>query len=323
MVMQESLARTFKALGDETRLRLLNLLLHQELNVQELTAVLQMGQPRISRHLKVLSDEGFLISRRDGLWVFYRAGDDGRSRRLLEAVSYLFDSDDTYREDLSCAQGLLQEGRQATRRFFDAVASEWETLRSDILGELEIGRVIADRLPQCRVVSDLGCGSGALLEALSRQAETVIGIDASERMLLEARRRLDRHSLAGVELRLGELEHLPMGDGETDWAVVNLVLHHLQDPGAGLREAARVIHPGGGLIVVDFAKHTEELLRSRYGDRWLGFADGEMREWLGQARFRLDSREELAARMGLTAVLWRAYREQESTNTTNDTRSKE
>jgi len=315
-------ARVFRALGDETRLRLLNLLLHQELNVQELTDILQMGQPRVSRHLKVLSDEGFLSSRRDGLWVFYRAAGGGEPRRLLESVAYLFEDDEPYRADLRCARGLLQEGRQATRRFFDAVAADWESLRSDILGELDLGGSITASLPDCRVVSDLGCGSGALLAPLSRRARTVIGVDASERMLSEARRRLDRQPLAGVELRLGELEHLPMGDGETDWAVINLVLHHLRDPQAGLQEASRVIPPGGGLIVVDFAKHGEELLRSRYGDRWLGFTDREIAAWLAGAGFRLDARRELSARLGLTAVLWRATKHEESKDESTHTRSK-
>ncbi|MBN1835977.1 MAG: metalloregulator ArsR/SmtB family transcription factor [Spirochaetales bacterium] len=300
----------FKALGEQTRLRLLNLLLHHELNVQELTEILQMGQPRVSRHLKVLADSGFLDSRRDGLWAFYRVRGQGESRRLLDAIAYLFQGEEPFQEDLRCARGLLQEGRQATRRFFDAVAADWENLRSDILGQLDLAAAIAARLPHCPVVSDLGCGSGALLGPLTRRADTVIGIDASERMLFEARRRLERQSLGGVQLRLGELEHLPMGDAETNWAVVNLVLHHLQDPRAGLREAARVVQPGGGLIVVDFDKHAEELLRSRYGDRWLGFTDQEMTGWMVEVGFRVEQRHKLPVRLGLTALLWRAVRTQ-------------
>jgi ArsR family transcriptional regulator len=314
--MQVSVARAFKALGDETRLRLLNLLLHQELNVQELTGVLEMGQPRVSRHLKILSDEGFVSFRRDGLWVFYRIADAGEARRLLDATAYLFEAEEPYQADLRCARRLLQEGRQATRRFFDMVAADWDHLRSDILGDLELGRIIVEQVPDCGVASDLGCGSGALLVPLRRRAPKVVGIDASERMLLEARRRLEREPQAGVELRLGELEHLPMGDGETDWAVINLVLHHLRNPQAGLREASRVVRPGGGLLVVDFAKHEEELLRSRYGDRWLGFVDRELSEWLATAGFRLDARKELPARLGLTVVLWRAIRESLERNTT-------
>jgi SAM-dependent methyltransferase len=315
MVMQAGMTRALKALGDETRLRLLNLLLRQELNVQELTEILQMGQPRVSRHLKILTDEGFLSSRRDGLWVFYRAAGEGESRKLLESVAYLFEAGEPYQADLRYAARVLQEGRQATRRFFDAVAADWESLRADILGQLDLGETIAGSLPDCGVVSDLGCGNGALLPHLRRRAATVIGVDASERMLFEARRRLDSQTLGGVELRLGELEHLPMGDEEADWAVINLVLHHLPDPQAGLREAARVVRPDGGLIVVDFDRHAEELLRSRYGDRWLGFAERDMSEWLSAAGFRIHERRELPARLGLTAVLWRAGRIDERTNT--------
>jgi len=308
--MQFSSIQAFKNLADENRLRLLNLLLAQELNVQELTAILGIGQSRVSRHLRQLSDGGFLRSRRDGLWAYYRVVDDGDPRRLLGAVAYLFETEELYRADRRVARDLLRQGRVADLRFFDSVAPEWERLRVEILGALDLTARIAAALPgpEIGVVSDLGCGSGALLPSLARRARTVIGVDASERMLLEARRRLDGEAATGVELRLGELEHLPMRDAETDWAIINLVLHHLRAPAAGIREAARTIRPGGGLIVVDLEKHREELLRSRYGDRWLGFSRDELEAWLTESGFHLEEAVDLPLRLGLTAVLWRARR---------------
>ena len=310
-----------KTLSDENRLRLLNLLLFQELNVQELTEILGIGQSRVSRHLKQLSDGGFVRSRRDGLWAYYRAVDDGEPRRLLDAISYLFEEEEIYRADRRFAREQLKAGRLATRRFFDAVASDWEKLRLEILGELDLTEQIAAAVPEGVVVADLGCGSGALLPSLARTADAVIGIDASERMLVEARRRLERGSVAGVQLRLGELEHLPMGDGEGDWAIINLVLHHLRTPELGLREASRVIGPEGGLIVVDFDRHQEELLRSRYGDRWLGFSREEMTAWLNKSGLRVDETRELPVKLGLTAVLWRA-RKSTGLESTQKSRSK-
>jgi ubiquinone/menaquinone biosynthesis C-methylase UbiE len=305
-----SSVRAFKILGDENRLRLLNLLLPHELNVQELTGILGIGQSRVSRHLKQLSDGGFLLSRRDGLWAYYRVVDDGEPRRLLDSVAYLFEAEELYRSDHRVAAEVLNQGRAADLRFFDSVAPEWERLRLEILGELDLTSTIAGALPELDkgVVSDLGCGTGVLLPFLARKAGTVIGVDASERMLLEARRRLRREAATGVELRLGELEHLPMRDGESDWVVINLVLHHLRTPAAGIREAARVIRPGGGLIAVDLEKHREELLRSRFGDRWLGFSREELESWLTESGFRVEEVMEFPLRLGLTAVLLRAHK---------------
>jgi ubiquinone/menaquinone biosynthesis C-methylase UbiE/DNA-binding transcriptional ArsR family regulator len=315
--MQLFSIRGLKTLSDENRLRLLNLLLFQELNVQELTEILGIGQSRVSRHLKQLTDGGFVRSRRDGLWAYYRAVDDGEPRRLLDSISYLFAEEGIYQADRRFARELFKAGKLATRRFFDTVAADWENLRLEILGELDLTEKIAAAVPEGVVVADLGCGSGALLPSLARTAATVIGIDASGRMLLEARRRIERGSVAGVQLRLGELEHLPMGDGEADWAIINLVLHHLRTPEVGLREASRVICPEGGLIVVDFDVHQEELLRSRYGDRWLGFPREEMTAWLAESGFRIDETQELPVKLGLTAVLWRTSKSTDLESTKN------
>jgi ubiquinone/menaquinone biosynthesis C-methylase UbiE len=308
--MQNFTVSAFKILGEENRLRLLNLLLSKELNVQELTAILGIGQSRVSRHLKQLTDGGFLRSRRDGLWAYYRAAAEGEPRRLLDAVAYLFEEEELYRADRRIAAELLKQGRAADLRFFDSVAPEWERLRLEILGELDLTATIAGTLPELAegVVTDLGCGSGVLLPVLARKAASVIGVDASERMLLEARRRIQSNAATNVELRLGELEHLPMRDSESDWVVVNLVLHHLRTPLAGLQEAARVIRSGGGLIVVDLEKHRDELMRSRFGDRWLGFSRNELESWLTEAGFRVEEIREFPLRPGLTAVLLRARR---------------
>lgn len=292
----------FKALGNETRLRILNLTLSQELNVQELMSIMGMGQSRISRHLKILADGGLLTYRRDGLWVFYRAAEQGPGRRFLDSISNVFAENGTFAADRARAADVLAVGRRATKRFFDKVAAEWDQLKQNIVGETDLNAEILKRLPECAVAVDLGCGTGALLAALASRARTVIGVDSSPLMLEQARHRCAGYA-DSIQMRIGELEHLPMRDAEADCAALNLVLHHLRSPLEGLREARRVLKPGGWLILVDLMKHTDENFRRRFGDRWLGFAPEELQSWLQEAGFVVQECAELPLRQGLTAVL--------------------
>ncbi len=295
----------FKAVAEETRLRLLNLTREYELNVRELTAILAMGQSRISRHLKILADQGLIRARRDGLWVFYRAAEEGPGARFTGALSYLLQGNPVLEEDLRRAQEHRERSRRETARFFDSLAGEWERLRHDIIGPVDLAERIASRLPACDTAADLGCGTGALLALLSRNAQRVIGVDGSAKMLERARRAAATLG-PRVQLRLGDLEQLPMVDAEADCAVINLVLHHLARPLEGLLEARRVLKRGGRLIVVELARHGEEELRTRYGDRWLGFDPEEMASWMEKAGFLPSRRERFSLKRGLTAMLYEA-----------------
>jgi len=272
----------FKALADETRLRLLAVLGHYEMNVGELVDIFEMGQSRVSRHLKILSDCGLVTYRRDGLWVFYGAARQGQGRAVLDAVAPLLDNDPVFARDKARAQDMIRERDAATKRFFDAIAGDWEGLKREILGEFNIATQIVQRMPACEVAVDLGCGTGDLLEALLGKASTVIGVDGSAKMLDVARRRFANKSNA-VSLRIGELEHLPVRNAEAGFAVMSMALHHLSEPAAALREAGRVLASGGRLVVVDFEKHNNETLRFEYGDRWLGFTADELSDWLAAA----------------------------------------
>jgi SAM-dependent methyltransferase len=291
-----------KALADPTRLRIVGLTLAQELNVQELTEVLAMGQSRISRHLKILSDSGLLACRRDGLWSFYRVALEGRGRRFLHAIVPLLREEQLLKEDQERSAERLAAGRSRARHFFDALAPEWDRGRREILGGADLDAEILRRLPACALAADLGCGTGALLEPMLERARTVIGVDGAPRMLALARRRCAGAGEA-VQLRLGELEHLPLRDGEAEAAVLNLVLHHLRAPLAGLHEAHRVLGTGGLLLVADFARHAREELRERFGDRWLGFSAAELEGWLEEAGFVLEERSEVALPRGLAALI--------------------
>ncbi len=195
-----------KALADETRARLVNLLLLHELNVGEIVQIMDMGQSRISRHLKILSDSGLVVFRREGLWAFYRASESGPGRDFLDGVTGLFLDEDIFVQDLNLAAKIIRERTVETRQFFDAIAPEWERLSREVMGELDLTREIRARMKDCECAVDLGCGPGDLLEALSGSATTVIGVDNSSRMLELAEERFSRDT--GVSLRIGELSHL-------------------------------------------------------------------------------------------------------------------
>lgn len=296
-----------KALADETRLRLCHVLLHVELNVRELVEVFGMGQSRISRHLKILSDSGLLTFRRDGLWVFYKAAETGAPRMLLDATETLSGNDAELAHDLEVARSVLAERSLETRRFFDAVAGDWERMKNDVFGEFDLQDKLVQKLPRCGTLLDLGCGRGELLLAMSGKAKTLIGVDNSPKMIDQAKKLLGKIK-GEVSLRIGDLEHLPLRDGEADCVVISMALHHLNDPAAGIVEAARVLNDGGKLIIAELDKHANESMRKHHQDRWLGFSKDELQRWLEQAGFETAPADIYAVNNDLSVLLLEAQR---------------
>lgn len=293
-----------KALADETRARLVNVLLEYELNVGEIVQVMEMGQSRISRHLKILSESGLVSVRREGLWAFYRASDDGPGRDFLDGVAVLFRDDDDLRRDRNRAEKVIRERTAATRQFFDDIAPEWGRMTAEVLGRLDLSRELGKRLPKCNCAADIGCGTGDMLEILAKSSEVVIGVDNSPKMLELAEERFSGD--AKMSLRIGEMTHLPLRDWEADCTVVSLVLHHLARPLDAIREVARVLKIGGRLLIAEFDMHENELMRSEYGDRRLGIARNKMLDWLKQARFDILGVTEFKVNMGLVVVVYEA-----------------
>ncbi len=277
----------FKALSDETRLRLLLVLHRYELNVNELVELMDMGQSRISRHLKILSSAGLLAHRRDGLWVFYSVAQDGGGRKFIDAIYPFLASEGFAKNDLALAAGIVEERATRTSQFFNTIAEDWDAMSREVLGAFNLPATVESLMPEhCRVAVDLGCGTGNVLEHLLARSEQVIGVDGSARMLELARRRFaqvgDR-----LSLRIGDLEHLPLRDAEADFICINLVLHHLSDPKQVLLEVKRALKPGGMFLLSEFDKHSDESLRADYGDRWLGFAPDVLETYMRSAGFVL------------------------------------
>jgi len=292
----------FKALADETRLRLVNLALNYELNVNEIVSTLKMGQSRISRHLKILTDSSILSSRKDGLMSFYAASKEGTGREFLDRVEYLLHKEPVFKSDLDEAGKVMNERSMETERFFDSIAEDWEKLKKEILGDLDINELIMQHIPSRGTLVDLGCGTGDLLVSLANKGEKVIGVEKSSRMLAEARLRFHGQDQK-IDLRIGELEHLPLGDGEADLAVTSMVLHHLPEPQKALAEINRILKKESLFVIVDLESHDLEKMRERFGDRWLGFKKEDIHTWLEEAGFQIKTFEHFTLKKGLQGFM--------------------
>ena len=272
-------------LADPTRGRILLALDQHELTVGELCSVLDLPQSTVSRHLKMLADEQWLTTRQEGTSRFYSRNKelDPGADRLWSVVAEDLRASANYRRDLKRLGDVVAQRRTKSREFFAGAAGTWDELRTELFGNAVGGGALLGLFDPDWVVGDLGCGSGHLAGLLAPFVGRVIGVDASEGMLEQARTRLA--DVAGVDLRVGELESVPIGSGELDAAVLSLVLHHAPDPRRVLGEALRVLKPRGRLLIVDLLPHDRVEYRERLGHVWLGFSKEQITEWLEEEGF--------------------------------------
>jgi ArsR family transcriptional regulator len=299
--------RIFAALADPTRTRILMLLRAMELSVGELAQVLGQSQPRVSRHVKILVDAGLAERRKEGSWVFVGLGARDRIEPLFQLVDRWaeLDGDDPWTAaDAARLAAVRADRAAAAERYFAGQAGNWDALRSLHVAESEveaaIGRALGDRAIG-RLV-DIGTGTGRMLELFGPGAERALGIDRSPEMLRLARAKLAEAGL-DADLRQGDMYALPLGSDSADTVIIHQVLHYAQNPAAAVAEAARLLSPGGRLVIVDFAPHEREELRSADAHIRLGFADEAMLKHLEEAG--LDGR--VVEHLGggeLTVTLW-------------------
>ena len=271
------------ALADATRGRLLLVLDRHELTVTELCAVLQLPQSTVSRHLKVLADDAWVTSRAEGTSRRYRLAErlDQDAARVWQIVRESLAP--AAARDLERLERVIAERRTRSRDYFRGVAGEWDRVRAELFGRRADLLALLALLDDDWTVGDLGCGTGALSEVLAPAVGRVIAVDESDAMLGAARDRLQ--GMSNVELRAGSLEALPIDDGALDAAVLSLVLHYVPEPARALAEAARVLAPGGRLLIADMQPHDREEYRHEMGHLWPGFAEAELREMLAAAGF--------------------------------------
>jgi ubiquinone/menaquinone biosynthesis C-methylase UbiE/DNA-binding transcriptional ArsR family regulator len=302
-----------KAAAETTRIRILALLAETELTVSDFTEILRQSQPRISRHLRLLTEAGCVERFREGAWAFFRLAETGGSAELAHVlIGQLDHTDPTIvrdRERLAAVRGTRAAAAQA---YFSRHAAEWDRIRklhvADAAVEEAIQTALSDR--RFRSLLDLGTGTGRMLELFGADIERGLGIDMSTDMLALARARLDRAGLKHCSARKGDIYDLTVPKDSFDVVILHQVLHFLDDAGRAIREAARVLRPGGRLLVVDFAPHDLEFLREQHAHRRLGFAAEAVTHWLQAAGLDVTMHRNLPPEAGsdgkIAVSLWLA-----------------
>ena len=298
-----------RAAGEPTRLRILALLAREELAVLELCRVLGQSQPRVSRHLKLLADAGLVERFPDGAWVFYRLTAVSPTGALVETILSLISDLDAQRErDAERLAAVRAERERQAERYFAENAADWDEIRSLHLEEQEVEAAIVEAAGEARRgrLVDLGAGAGRMLIVLGSEARSAVGLDTSRQMLAVAKTRLAAAGLADCDLRRGDMLDTRLPAGEADLVVICQVLHYLAEPAAAVREAARLVAPGGRLLIVDFAPHDLEFLRSEHRHRRLGFSDAQMERWMTAGGLSAVAARALPPRDagGLTVKIW-------------------
>jgi len=275
------------ALSDPTRCRMLLMLEQHELTVSELCTVLQMPQSSVSRHLKTLADDNWVSSRRDATSRYYTMpldDLDSAASRLWPLIREQVASTTAAAHDGRRLRGVLDRRRVKSQEFFATAAGKWDRLREGLFGDTFYLWAVLGLIDPTLIVGDLGCGTGQLTETIARYVRRVIAVDGSGEMLDAARKRLA--DLRNVEIRKGELEALPIKDGELDAAMLSLVLHYSPDPSRTLTEVARVCRPGAKVLVLDMLPHHHEEYQQQMGHVWLGFSEKQIVKFLTGAGFQ-------------------------------------
>jgi ubiquinone/menaquinone biosynthesis C-methylase UbiE/biotin operon repressor len=306
----EVLIEILRAAGEGTRLRLLSLLSDGEHSVKDLTEILGQSQPRVSRHLKLLADAGLIVRNAEGAWAYYGLAPSGVGGDLARWLIGQLEPDDPDRlRDLNRLRLVRAAQQEQAAAYFAKVAESWDLLRSlhvpEEAVEAAILEAVGDR--DFEVMLDLGTGTGRMLELLAPHFKRGIGLDSSREMIAVARARLASAGVGHAQVRLGDIGDIDSSIGSADLIVIHQVLHYFDDPGRMLTQARRALRPDGRMLIVDFAPHELEFLRSHHAHRRLGLSEAQMQQWARAAGLKVQALKTfppLSATEGLTVCLW-------------------
>ncbi len=307
----DQLISALKAAGEPTRLRILALLDHGELTVTELTEILGQSQPRVSRHLRLLCEAELLDRFREGTWVFYRLADGGNDEASLarRVVSLIPREDRSIAADRAGLEVVRERRSEVAAAYFRRNAADWDRLRSLYVPERRVEEALVAAVGT-RTIGDLldvGTGTGRMLEVFAGEAERALGIDLSRDMLAVARSNIEAKALHNCQVRHGDMYRLGVDGESMDVALFHQVLHFADDPQAAISECARVLRPGGLMVIADFAPHDAEFLRTDHAHRRLGFGDEEVQGWCRAAGLVPGAPRHLEGKdKQLTVTVWSA-----------------
>jgi ubiquinone/menaquinone biosynthesis C-methylase UbiE len=319
----DALLQSLKAAAEPTRLRILGLCAHAELTVSDLVTILGQSQPRVSRHLRLLVEANILERHQEGTWAWYRlaeAGNGGDFARTL--VDLVPESDPVLGLDLRRLEEVRAERARQAEEYFRTNASKWSEVRGLHVDSGKVEEALIDILNVSDVgeLVDIGTGTGSILELVGEKVTSAVGVDLSREMLSIARAALDRADLRNCQVRQADMYQLPFAGDRFDAATMHMVLHYAENPERAIAEAARVLRPGGRLVIVDLAPHTMSSLAEEHAHRWLGFSEAQMRRWFRNAG--LSSRDTVQLEgTPLTVCLWTGQRaaNDESNDESNET----
>jgi ArsR family transcriptional regulator len=307
-----NLLSALRAAAEITRLRILSVLSSSELTVSELVQILDQSQPRVSRHLKLLCDSGLLQRYQEGSWVFYRISDSGKMAEVARGILDMIDPNDgELAQDQLRLNRIKAVNAQRAADYFSRNAGEWDNIRKLALPDTYVEKKLIDCLTVANpdLFLDLGTGTGRILEIFSPKIKRGIGIDLNREMLMVARANLDAARVTNCTARHGDIHNLTFDNNSVDVVTIHQVLHYLDRPDRAIREAARVLKPGGQLVIVDFLPHDLEFLREDHAHRRLGFSDQSISRWATNHSMQLVECEKLSSGDGgnvkmLSVGLW-------------------
>jgi len=276
-----STLKSLRALSAPSRVRLLVLLNESELTVRELTEITNMRQSGISMHLGQMQEAGLVESSRDGKNAYYRvARDNGADNSKLVELA----AAGAGASDLVNLKRILERRENQDLVYFNRVAGRFDSVYGPGRSWQAFGQLLLRLVPEI-VVADLGSGEGLLSELLARKCKRVIAVDNSADIVKFGQAKAGRNGLANLEFRQGDLQHPPIDDASVDLAILSQALHHAEEPVQAIESAFRILKPGGQLMILDLVAHKFNKARELFGDRWLGFAESELHQWLESAGF--------------------------------------
>src|SRR5690242_8066317 len=282
-----STLKSLRALSDPTRLRIVALLERDELSVAELQEITRLGQSRISTHLGLLADCELLCSRREGKRTFYKLNpeaDDVAAEFIQLAIRGAKELNEHESDQINLKR-IVNRRREQAQLYFNQIAGRFDRVYGPGRSWQAFGHLLLRILPPL-VVADLGAGEGLLSELLARRCKKVIAVDNSEKIVAFGAAKAKKNGLKNLDFRQGDLQNPPIDANSVDLVILSQALHHAEEPAAALRSAHKILKPGGQIMILDLLKHNFEKAHELYGDRWLGFAEGDLHRWLEEAGFK-------------------------------------